>query len=1065
MISIKFESAALSADTFQILKMDGEEEISHLFRFELQLVSRDPNIDFKAVLQAKAHIAIETQGNTRYLHGMLSEFEQFGEWQNGVYEYRAVVVPRLWMMSQSTQNQIFQEQTVPQIIESELNSIRQKGGHIDSELSLIRQKGGHPLVMNGLSVDDYELFIIKNYIDKEREYVVQYKETDLNFISRLMEHEGIYYYFEHDENREKLVITDTMATEEIAGDSYAEFLTEAATARYDRNVVYRLSRSQKQIPGSVMVTDFNYRTPTVPMQSDNYTVLEEGVGIVTEFGAHFKDSEEGLALAKIRAEEFRCRENIYAGESNIPAFTCGGLYSLGQHFRAEYNQTYMITKVEHHASQEIESWGNVGNTNYHNAFNCIPSGMSYRPQRLTPKPKLYGIMNGTIDSEQNLGRADLDEFGRYKVKMPFDMNGAAPGMASRRIRMAQPYGGAGDDGAGIGMSFPLLKGTEVIWTCIDGDIDRPIITGVVPNPLQPSVTNTQNANSNVVKTSSGVTMSFHDGSGRGASQNTTGGGAVGGLAPQQQFQNTNSEFRTSEIKQNEVIDTSDFTAVSTLQTASTMTAVERQQQLIADNMDLEGVTSSFTTSTGLFTGTGKQWSIGVPDYEDAVGVNTGDSKDCYLRLGKASDGEGALGGAWANSDGEGIDGWMSYVDGTRTEITKGNVNRHHYGVVSDFYNVSQFGYAGDDQYEVSSGLEYSATLGLVGEYQIGGKSSATSGFDVNFNSGWSYEFGWSSRYTMIQGTDFSISDRIDQEASERVFIKVDPESEGTVGLFMEEHSGKVGAALAAIGAIPLTMVAVTEGNQSWPNDNILRTAAYTQAALSLAMMAAAKRHQSKKGNDKPASYIDMNPNRAEIMVRGVQKVPQTLGKRWPKAGALSPFGVKDKSSMKDIKPENPKSFVMDVLGTHDDKNPVSIHMNKKVGQGNIEITAGKQEGGKEEPDSNIVLKVGQSSITIKDEGITFDAPCFLFQIDKKVKYGMDEKLLYVAGDLQVDEGAFAKKLFVDGKIVGKSVEADRANLGAAPAQDSPPDKPKKLKPAKTPAKGKTIQEKERGWKP
>jgi type VI secretion system secreted protein VgrG len=147
MINLRFESAGLPADTFQILQFDGEEAISQLFRFELRLVSRDPNINFQVALDEHAFIAITTRENTRYIHGMLSEFEQGGEWQNGLYEYRAVLVPRLWIMSQSTQNQIFQQQTVPEIIES--------------ELAAISDKGGHPIVAEGLTNSDYQIYTVR----------------------------------------------------------------------------------------------------------------------------------------------------------------------------------------------------------------------------------------------------------------------------------------------------------------------------------------------------------------------------------------------------------------------------------------------------------------------------------------------------------------------------------------------------------------------------------------------------------------------------------------------------------------------------------------------------------------------------------------------------------------------------------------------------------------------------------------------------------------------------------------------------------------------------------------
>jgi type VI secretion system VgrG family protein len=731
MINLRFESRALPADTFQVLQFDGEEEISKLYHFELLLVSRDPDIDFEAVLESSAQLAITAQGNTRYLNGMISRFDQGGQWQNGLYEYRAVLVPRLWIMAQSTQNQIFRELTVLDIVESELSSIS--------------KKGSHPLVRDGLSVDDYEIYTIRDY--DEREYVVQYKETDHNFISRLMEHEGIYYYFEQDDIHEKLVVTDAMATEEITGDSYAVFQSEASATHYDSNVVYKLTRSQQQIPDSVLVKDFNYRSPSMPMQSDSQ-VDENGIGFVTEFGAHFKEPEQGQVLATLRAEEFRCRQNVYTGESNIAAMTCAGLYSLGQHFRREYNQTYMITRVKHSGSQEIESWGNVGSTRYNNEFDCIPSGIPYRPERLTPKPKLYGIMNGTIDSELDTGRADIDELGRYKVMMPFDISGVGPGMGSRRIRMAQPYGGGGS-----GMSFPLIKGTEVIWTCIDGDIDRPIITGAVPNPLNPSVTTVENNTSNVIRTTSGITMGFHDGTGSG-SANTTGGGAGGGLAAQHQFQSNDSSFHASQNNQVQLKPSkSIFSPISQNGTLNDQ-LIESQQQLQS------ALSLSDTWQAGQdIEETDTNFQIKVP-------YPTGSAS--YLRMGKKANSEAITGVDIKEST-----GWVDYTDGDRLSVTQGDKIEHIGGSYSlniadgalmesdaslmwhdSFSDVGGGVYrrttvdwtasthvtVGDTE-EVFGGAKFDGFVGFATGVTVGGSLTASLAADIAVNAGYDFTLG------------------------------------------------------------------------------------------------------------------------------------------------------------------------------------------------------------------------------------------------------------------------------------------------------------------------------------
>jgi type VI secretion system VgrG family protein len=825
------------ADTFHLLQFDGEEEVSKLYHFELRLVSRDPDIDFESVLQSSAQLAITAQGNTRYLNGMLSEFEQRGQWQNGLYEYRAVLVPRLWIMAQSTQNQIFQEQTVPAIVESELGSVS--------------NKGSHPLVRDGLSVDDYEIYTIRDY--DEREYVVQYKETDHNFISRLMEHEGIYYYFEQDETREKLIVTDAMATDEIGNDSYATFQTEASASHYDTNVVYKLNRLQKQIPDSVLIKDFNYRSPSMPMQSDS-VVDKNGVGFVTEFGAHFKEPEQGEVLATLRTEEYRCRQNVYTGESNIAAMTCAGLYSLGQHFRREYNQTYMITRVRHSGSQEIESWGNVGSTQYKNEFDCIPSGLPYRPQRLTPKPKLYGIMNGTIDSELDTGRADIDELGRYKVMMPFDISGVGEGMGSRRIRMAQPYGGGGS-----GMSFPLVKGTEVIWTCIDGDIDRPIITGAVPNPLNPSVTTAENNTSNVIKTSSGITMGFHDGSGGGRA-NTTGGGAGGGLAAQQQFQSNDPSKQSTQVIQGQSAIDSGIVESSTISESTLQNSIDKQQQMMSENIDLGGGSRSQKGTAN----EGKQWQIFVPDYEE-TGADTVESgsKDSYLRMGKSSN---VYGSPDSDSGEESVykkDGWFEYTDGDRVMVTQGEkieyINGGNYSLnissgalmesdASQMWHDSFNDVGGGiwrrctfdwtssthitlgDSEEIFAGAKFDGFIGLATGVTVGGTLNAELGQFVTYKKGPDFTFGKTvSNDLQIDRVEVSTM-KHQMTAGKRVRINVSPER--ALGATASDVpsaaalAGIVAATTAAAAAVPLLLTASGEGET-----NDLGAAAANSAAL------------------------------------------------------------------------------------------------------------------------------------------------------------------------------------------------------------------------------------------
>ncbi len=578
------------------------------------------------------------------------------------------------------------------------------------------------------------------------------------------------------------------------------------------------------------------------MQSDNSPVVENGVGFVTEFGAHFKKPEQGQVLASIRAEEYRCQQNIYTGESNIAAFSCGGLYSLSQHFRQDYNQSYLITKVRHHASQEIESWGNVGSTKYSNEFSCIPSGLTYRPSRITPKPRLYGIMNGTIDSEQDLGRADIDEQGRYKVKMPFDIGGAAPGQASRRIRMAQPYGGSGDDGQGAGMSFPLIKGAEVIWTCIDGDIDRPIITGVVPNPLQPSPTNTQNATSNVIKTTSGITMTFNDGIG-GLNQNNSQSGP--NIANQQNAQRLPVEQDlVNEQSQSEY-------RLGTENAEDVRQALQQQQQLV--NVDTKSEMDSFFlsgVSGGAETEVGSEVNLQfkVPHI---VNDYSGDDPDPRTR-GKASvSGNsylhmGDIPADWLYTDNYGAveirNGWFDYTDGDhvsvtqgkRTDIVKGGdykqiiskgsvmgedaatLHFDKFRKVGNGWRRTTAGYLSSDTYtwgdseEFFGGFKFDGMAGLSTSAFIGGNCDLAIGANVNMQLAYDVNLGMASEFSYVAGSKYSITKDEAIEAREKIELYVE-DSKGTdsmsktfaaaigVGTVVGGLTGVIGAASSALG--------------------------------------------------------------------------------------------------------------------------------------------------------------------------------------------------------------------------------------------------------------------------
>ena len=479
-----FVSGGLPEDTFSVVTFKGTEGISRLYEFDVTLASDDPDIDLKEILQNPAALTIHGSDQVFPIHGILAQFEQLHE-VKGNYFYRALLVPRLWQADLYHENQLFLDKSVPDIV-----------------AEILRQ--------TGLTTRDYELKLTKKY--PRWEYICQFRETDFEFISRWMEREGIYYFFEQGEQNEKLIITDnSTAHKDIAGLTPVSYSPPSGLAPEEEAIKAFFCR-QKRLPNKVILNDYNYRKPSLELKAD--TVVDaKGRGNVYFYGEHFKTPEEGRAMANVRAEEIRCRENLFHGEGTQPALCSGFIFEIAGHYRESYNQKYLIAEIEHQGGQAKAFMTGTGDAlsegeqqpTYVNAFTAIPAGVQFRPERNTTKPRFYGTMNAKVDAAGIGQYAEIDEEGRYKVKLPFDQTGNGGGKASRWVRMVQPYAGADH-----GMHFPLHKGTEVLLTFVDGDPDRPIIAGAVPNAETKSVVTSLNATRNTIRSSGGNVLEMQD---------------------------------------------------------------------------------------------------------------------------------------------------------------------------------------------------------------------------------------------------------------------------------------------------------------------------------------------------------------------------------------------------------------------------------------------------------------------------------------------------------------------------------------------------------------------------
>lgn len=463
-----FVSTALPADTFAVVDFSGVEGLSRPYEFEIVLAAEKNDIDLTEVLNKPATFTIRRPDGDVPYHGLLARFDQrhaFGEY---VF-YHAVLAPRFWWLSLTFHNQVFLNKSLPDILTEVLKD-------------------------GGLTQDDFELKLQKQY--PAWEYVCQYRESHFHFASRWMERDGIYYYFEQTDSREKLIITDTaLAHTDMPQGKTVDFSPPSGLdALHREEIVSVFTWRQQALPKEVILKDYNYRTPSLDL-TVQAQVKASGRGQIYIYGEHYRTVEEGQALAQIRAEEFLCGEKRFSGESQVPFIRPGYTFTLKDHFRQPLNQAYLAITLEHQGSQAAYLTaglkdalaGHEDRLFYKNRFTAIETSRQFRPPRRTEKERFYGSMNAVIDAAGSGQYAELDDMGRYKVILPFDQSGRKDGKASAYLRMMQPYGGSDH-----GMHFPLHKGTEVLLTFIDGDPDRPVIAGCVPNPDHPSPVTAEN---------------------------------------------------------------------------------------------------------------------------------------------------------------------------------------------------------------------------------------------------------------------------------------------------------------------------------------------------------------------------------------------------------------------------------------------------------------------------------------------------------------------------------------------------------------------------------------------
>jgi len=456
----------LGADVLLLERVQGQEAISEPFEFEVDLLSENDSISAEDLIRKPVHIEIDRlDGTTRIIHARICRFVQRGR-RHVLTLYSATLRPWLWFLSLRQDCKIFQNMTVPDILEKVFND-------------------------NGFS--DYKLNVYKTY--SPREYCVQYRETSMDFVSRLMEDEGIFYYFEHTEDKHTLVLADAAgAAESIPGQSSVRMMP-ASSVVLAEDVITRADNLVEARTGQITLNDYNFETPS---NSLKVNAAAEPPEEIYDYPGKYADRGGGERYVDLRLEEQETPVTRLMGASTCRGFTAGYKFDLQNHYRRDLNVNYLLTRVKlfMETSAYTTSAREVTD-DYRNEFEAIPSSVPFRPLRVTPRPHIPGVQTAVV---VGLSGEEIysDKYGRVKVQFFWDRVGQKDENSSCWVRVSQEW--AGRNWGSI--HVPRI-GQEVIVDFLEGDPDRPIITGRVYNAEQmPPYTLPDNQTQSGIKTRS-----------------------------------------------------------------------------------------------------------------------------------------------------------------------------------------------------------------------------------------------------------------------------------------------------------------------------------------------------------------------------------------------------------------------------------------------------------------------------------------------------------------------------------------------------------------------------------
>ncbi|WP_176096299.1 type VI secretion system tip protein VgrG [Burkholderia cepacia] len=437
-------------DDLKFHTLDGSDELGRLFEFRIEALADSHSLSLKDMLGKPVTVRIEQQDlSTRYLNGIVARASLAGRRAERYYGYELIVRPWLWLATRRSDCRIFQNKTVPEIVQEVLSTY------------------GFPI----------ESHLAETY--SPRDYCVQYNETDAAFVSRLMEFEGIYFWFRHAEDTHTLMLGDAMSSHTaLPGYETIPYIARDRTAIADEERIDGWLPAQEVSVGRHQTTDYDYTKPRADLSSQKVDPRghDHDSFASFEWPGGYRDDAPGAHYSRVRLEEQQAEHERASADTDVRGVAPGYLFTLERCPRADQNREYLIVRCQYRFQENAYASDQGAEAVLHQTMMLVqPSSLPYRSPRDTPRPRTNGPQTATVVGPPG-EEIWTDQYGRVKLQFRWDRYGQSNQDSSCWVRVSSPWAGGGFGGVQI----PRV-GDEVVVDFLNGDPDEPIVTGRVYN--------------------------------------------------------------------------------------------------------------------------------------------------------------------------------------------------------------------------------------------------------------------------------------------------------------------------------------------------------------------------------------------------------------------------------------------------------------------------------------------------------------------------------------------------------------------------------------------------------